>query len=233
LKSILFFIIAIFLFGIAFSQETKQDSLILKQDTLIVKQDTINPVPAEPINLDTLLRIINLNPFFTLQVDSTLIYDLQINKPSEFYFWYLKNAPIGVKIDKNTGLLYFKAEKSYFKSGKLKYDIPYKVEVGVQNLRDAKDRIEEGFTIMFYSTEVVISKLKPTIGNTVLLEEGDSIRFRVQCETGSFPVEQITINSMAGWFLTILSGKMILPARKSLCFSSLELTNSGTAIRQL
>jgi len=35
----------------------------------------------------------------------------------------------------------------------------YNVEVGVQNLRDAKDRIESGFTIMFYSTEVVVSKL--------------------------------------------------------------------------
>ncbi|MCF8214358.1 MAG: hypothetical protein K9I92_04330 [Chitinophagaceae bacterium] len=195
MKSLLVFITAFFLSGNLFSQEIKQDTLIVKKDTLIAKQDTIIPIPAEPINLDTLLRIINLNPFFTLQVDSTLMYDLQINKPSEFYFWYLKNAPIGVKIDKNTGLLYFKAEKSYFKSGKLKYDIPYKVEVGVQNLRDAKDRIEESFTIMFYSTEVVVSRLKPTIGNTVLLEEGDSIKFRVQCETGSFPVEQITINS--------------------------------------
>lgn len=177
-----------FLLGTAFSQETKQDTLIVKPDTLL-------PVTPEPINLDTTLRVINLNPFFTLQVDSTLFYDLQINKPAEFYFWYLKNAPIGVKIDRNTGLLYFKAEKSYFKSGKLKYDIPYNVEVGVQNLRDAKDRIESSFTIMFYSTEVVVSKLKPTIGNTVLLEEGDSVKFRVQCEEGSFPVEQITINT--------------------------------------
>lgn len=46
---------------------------------------------------------------------------------------------------------------------------------------------------MFYSTEVVVSKLKPTVGNVLLLEEGDSIKFRVQCEEGSFPVEQITI----------------------------------------
>jgi hypothetical protein len=67
------------------------------------------------------------------------------------------------------------------------------VEVGVQNLRDPKEKYESSFTIMFYSTEVVVSKLKPTVGNILLLEEGDSIKFRVQSEEGSFPVEQITI----------------------------------------
>ncbi len=107
----------------------------------------------------------------------------------------MKNAPVGVKIDRNSGLLYFKAEKSFFKSGKLKFDIPYSVEVGVQNLRDPKERFESSFTIMFYSTEVLVSKLKPTVGNLLLLEEGDSIRFRVQCEEGTFPIEQITINT--------------------------------------
>jgi hypothetical protein len=124
-----------------------------------------------------------------------LVYDLEINKPPHHFFWFLKNAPIGVKIDKNTGVLYFKADKSYFKSGKLKYDIPYKVEVGIQNLRDAAERTESSFTLLFYNTEVIVSKVKPTIGNTVQLEEGDSIQFRVQCEEGSFPIEQITINS--------------------------------------
>lgn len=168
------------------SQDIKQDTTVQKHDSLKVVSETI-------VNEDSVLRIINLNPFFTLQVDSTLIYDLQINKSSENYFWYLKNAPIGVKLDKSTGLLYFKAERSYFKSGKLKYDLPYKVELGVQNLRDAKDRFESSCTIMFYSTDVVVSKLKPTVGNALQLEEGDSIRFRVQCEEGSFPVEQITI----------------------------------------
>jgi hypothetical protein len=120
---------------------------------------------------------------------------LEINKPPQHYFWFLKNAPIGLKIDKNTGILYFKADKSFFKSGKLKYDIPYKVEVGIQNLRDAKEKAESSFSLLFYNTEVVISKLKPTIGGIVQLEEGDSLHFRVQCEEGSFPIEQITINS--------------------------------------
>lgn len=164
-----------------------------QSDTIIAKQDTVLTPDSEPLDTDTVLRVINLNPFFTIQVDSTLTYDFQINRPKANYFFYLKNAPIGVKLDKSTGLLYFKADKSYFKSGKLKYDIPYAVELGVQNLRNAEERFESSFTLLFYSTEVIVSKLKPTVGNLMYLEEGDSIRFRVQCEEGSFPVEQITI----------------------------------------
>ena len=164
-----------------------------QSDTIIIKQDTVLTPDSDPLDTDTVLRVINLNPFFTIQVDSTLTYDFQINRPKANYFFYLKNAPIGVKLDKSTGVLYFKADKSYFKSGKLKYDIPYAVELGVQNLRNAEERFESSFTLLFYSTEVIVSKLKPTVGNLMFLEEGDSIRFRVQCEEGSFPVEQITI----------------------------------------
>jgi len=186
LKRLLFSFLLILgiLFGNA--QETTTDTLKKAVDTLVL------PPTAAPFQ-DSILRIINLNPYFTVQVDSVLMYDLQINKPAENFYWFMKNAPIGVKIDRNSGLLYFKAEKSYFKSGKLKFDLPYTVEVGVQNLRDPKEKYESSFTIMFYSTEVVVSKLKPTVGNILLLEEGDSIKFRVQCEEGSFPVEQITI----------------------------------------
>jgi hypothetical protein len=168
------------------AQESTTDTLPTKTDSLLLDQ-------ASKPDLDSLLRIINLNPFFTLQVDSTLMYDLQINKPREQYFWFLKNAPVGVKIDRNTGLLYFKAERSFFRSGKLKYDQPYTVEIGVQNLRDATERVESSFTILFYNTEVIVSKLKPTIGENLPIQEGDSVRFRVQCEQGTFPVEQITI----------------------------------------
>jgi hypothetical protein len=85
---------------------------------------------------DSSLRIINLNPYFTLHVDSTLSYQLQINKNPENYFWYLKNSPIGLKINKDNGLLSFRAEKAYFLSGKLKYDVNYRVLIGVQNLSD-------------------------------------------------------------------------------------------------
>jgi hypothetical protein len=182
----LVFILSFILLKSVNAQELQADTIIVTHDTLI------NPI-GNSDSSDNLLRIVNLNPYFTIQVDSTLVYDFQINKPAENFFWYLKNAPVGVKLDKNKGILYFKADKSFFKSGKLKYDIPYSVELGVQNLRNAEERYESNFTMLFYSTEVNISKLKPTVGNLLFLEEGDSIRFRVQCEEGSFPVEQITI----------------------------------------
>lgn len=167
------------------AQEKSTDTIPpVKQDTLLL------PPKPDP---DSVLRITNLNPFFSLQVDSVLVYDLQINRPAENYFWYIKNAPVGVRIDKNTGILYFKADRGFFKSGKLKYDVPYKVELGVQNLRDATEKVESSCNLMFYSTEVLVSKLKPTVGSILNMEEGDSIRFRVQCEEGSFPIEQITI----------------------------------------
>src|SRR6516225_2684104 len=78
-------------------------------------------------NEDSTLRIINLNPYFTEHVDSNLSYQFEINRDQAKYYWYLKNSPVGLKIDKDNGLLTFKAEKSYFLSGKLKYDVPYKV----------------------------------------------------------------------------------------------------------
>src|ERR1700692_2014567 len=93
------------------------------------------PPPTDTVRKmeDTLLRIRNLNPFFTLHVDSTLSYKLEINKNPDQYFWFLKNSPVGLKINKDNGLLTFRAEKSYFLSGKLKYDYNYKVNLGVQN----------------------------------------------------------------------------------------------------
>src|SRR5260221_13625079 len=74
---------------------------------------------------DTLLRIINLNPYFNQHVDSSLSYQFEINKPAIDYYWYLKNSPAGLKVNKDNGLLTFKADKSYFLSGKLKFDYPY------------------------------------------------------------------------------------------------------------
>jgi hypothetical protein len=43
------------------------------------------------IKEDSVLRIRNLNPYITLHVDSTLFYELEINKDHGHYFWYLKN----------------------------------------------------------------------------------------------------------------------------------------------
>jgi hypothetical protein len=144
---------------------------------------------------DTVFRIRNLNPYFTLHVDSTLNYKLEINKDPSKYFWFLKNSPVGLKINKDNGLLTFKAEKSYFLSGKLKFDYEYKVNIGVQNLIDPKERIDTSFTILFFTTEITPSRLKPSVSNTLYIEEGDTISFKVECETGSFPIEEITFFS--------------------------------------
>ena len=149
-------------------------------------QDTSFQTPA----VDS-LRILDLNPYFTIHVDSTFNYKLQINRNPQDYFWYLKNAPVGLRINKEDGLVSFKADKSYFLSGKLKYDVNYTVWVGVQNLTDPAEKIDTNFTIVFYNTEIIPSKVKPTIANTVTVEEGQTVNFKVMCEPGNFPIEDI------------------------------------------
>lgn len=144
---------------------------------------------------DTALRIKNLNPYFTLHVDSTLKYQFLINKPQDDYYWFLKNSPVGLKINKDNGLLTFKAEKSYFLSGRLKYDFEYPVTMRVQNLDLPEDKVDTGFKILFYSTEIIKSRLKPTVTNTLFIEEGDTVSFKLQCENGNFPIEEITYMS--------------------------------------
>jgi hypothetical protein len=159
-------------------------------------QDATIPLPAA--NTDTVkkiedssLRIRNLNPYFTLHVDSTLNYKLEINKDESHYFWFLKNSPIGLRINKDNGLLTFKAEKSYFLSGKLKYDNPYKVSLAVQNLDNPKERVDTSFTIVFFTTDIITSRVKPTVSSTLFIEEGDTLSFKVECEDGSFPIQEI------------------------------------------
>ncbi|GAA4751805.1 hypothetical protein GCM10023229_35850 [Flavisolibacter ginsenosidimutans] len=144
---------------------------------------------------DIPLRIINLNPYFTLHVDSTLSYQLQINKNPDNYFWFLKNAPVGLKIGKDNGLITFRADKAYFLSGKLRYDVPYKVMAGVQNLNDPKERVDTSFSVVFFNTDIVPSKLKPTVYGNIWVEEGEPVSFRIMCETGSFPIESILMTS--------------------------------------
>jgi hypothetical protein len=161
-----------------------QDSLSLQTDTTAIPQ-------AEIYHPDSALRIVNLNPFFTLHVDSTLSYQLQVNKNPENYFWYLKNSPVGLRVNKDNGLLTFNANKSYFLSGRLKYDVNYKVNLGVQNLRDPNVKLDTTFTIVFYNTEIIPSIVKPQVLDSFQVEEGDTIRFKVLCETGSFPIESI------------------------------------------
>lgn len=158
-------------------------------------QDTIAVAPTVPMFVDTTLRITNLNPFFTLHVDSSLQYQLQINKNPDNYFWYLKNAPVGLRIGKDNGMISFKAEKAYFLSGRLKYDVTYKVALGVQNLYDPADKKDTSFNIVFFNTEIIRSEVKPTVSGNVWIEEAETITFKVLCETGSFPIESILMTS--------------------------------------
>lgn len=151
-------------------------------------------IPLAPAQeTDTVLRIRNLNPYFTIHVDSTLSYKFEINKDSLRYFWFLKNSPVGLRVNKDNGLLTFHAEKSFFLSGRLKYDFPYKVSIGVQNLDNPTDHIDTSFTVLFYNTEIIPSHVKPSVeGGNVVVQEGDTVNFAVQCDDGSFPIENIT-----------------------------------------
>ncbi len=165
-------------------------------DSIYMKHaDTVYMKLADTVYLkspDTALRIKNFTPYFTLHVDSTLHYNFEINKDPVDYYWYLKNPPVGLKIDKDNGLLHFKADKAFFLSGKLKYDKEYKVILGVQNLNDASDKLDTTFTLVFYNTDIIPSRLKPTVASELYLEEGDTLSFKIQCETGSFPIESLT-----------------------------------------
>jgi hypothetical protein len=150
------------------------------------------PLPLQDTtrNPDDTLRIRNLDPYFSLHVDSTLSYQLEINRDPGRYFFFMKDAPVGMKIKEN-GLITFRADKSYFLSGRLKYDVQYKVKIGVQNLDNPKDRIDTSFTIQFFTTDVIPSHVKPTVSSVLYMDEGDTINFRVQCETGTYPIESI------------------------------------------
>ncbi len=155
----------------------------------------LDTLPAVHHPADSMLRIKNLNPYFTLHVDSTLKYQLEINRKISQYYWFLKNSPVGLKINKDNGLLTFIAEKSFFLSGRLKYDFEYKVNLSVQNLEEPTDRIDTSFVLLFYSTEIITSKVKPTVTNTLYIDEGDTASFKIQCENGSFPIEEINFVS--------------------------------------
>jgi hypothetical protein len=182
-----------------FTAMTKKYALsILFAMSLASSVAQVQPVTdSVPVNIvaDSSLRIIDLNPYFTLHVDSVLSYQMQINKDQSKYYWYLKNSPLGLKLNKDNGLLSFKAEKNYFLSGKLKYDYQYKVNIGVQNLSNPNERVDTSFVIVFYNTEIIPSKLKPSISSTLTVEEGDTVVFKMQCEDGSFPIETITFFS--------------------------------------
>lgn len=143
------------------------------------------------LKTDTLLRISNIPPFITLAADSILKFQPIINKTGK-YFWYLRNAPIGLQINNEDGRITFKATKNYFLSGKLKYDYEYKVMLGVNKPNNPEEKLDTSFTLLFYNTEIIPSKIKLSISPIVSLEEGDTLNCKIQCETGSFPFENIT-----------------------------------------
>ena len=166
--------------------------ILLISSSIIFGQDKTDST-IKPINYaDSVLRIKNINPYFTLHVDSTLRYAFEINKDQSQYYWYLKNSPVGLKINKDNGVLTFKAEKSYFLSGRLKYDYEYKVNIGIQNLNNPVERIDTSIILLFYNTEIIASKIKPSVTSSIFIEEGDTISFKLQCDNGSFPIEEIT-----------------------------------------
>ncbi|MBO9201661.1 MULTISPECIES: hypothetical protein [Niastella] len=152
----------------------------------------VDTLPFVIDSAEVALRIKNLNPSFNVHVDSSLSYKLEINKDQSKYYWFLRNPPVGLRINKDNGLLTFKAEKSYFLSGKLKYDFQYRVNVGVQNLEVPSDHVDTAFYITFYNTDIIPSKVKPTVSSTLTIDEGDTVAFKIQCENGNFPIETIT-----------------------------------------
>ncbi|SDC05097.1 hypothetical protein [Niabella drilacis] len=162
-----------------------------------VTNDSVNLPTVSNIvrHADTALRIINLYPYFSLHVDSNLSYRLQINKPQKNYYWFLKDAPSGLRIDKDEGTLSFKSNKSLFMSGRLKYDTKYPVQIGVQSLSDPHDRVDTSFTISFYSTDIIFPRIKPSVVSPVYVEEGSKLSFNVLCDNGNFAIERILVTS--------------------------------------
>jgi hypothetical protein len=176
----LLFLVLVFSSSSAFAQIPTFHAPLQLQDTTAKPDDT--------------LRIRNLNPYFSLHVDSSLYYQLEINKDPGRYFFFMKDAPVGMKIKEN-GLITFRADKSYFLSGRLKYDVQYRVKIGVQNLDNPKDRVDTSFAIQFFTTDVIPSRVKPTVSSLLTIDEGDTINFRVQCEAGTYPIESINFFS--------------------------------------
>jgi hypothetical protein len=86
-------------------------------------------------------------------------------------------------------------EKSYFFSGKLKYDNEYRVNVGVQSLTNPKEKVDTSLTIVFYNTDIIPSRVKPSVSGILTVDEGETVNFKVQCEMGSFPIDNITFFS--------------------------------------
>ena len=69
------------------------------------------------------------------------------------------------------------------------------MRIGIQNLNYPQDKVDTFFTLVFYSTEIIPSRIKPTVSNDITIEEGDTLNFKLQCDAGSFPIESLTYYS--------------------------------------
>ncbi|GAB3009398.1 hypothetical protein GCM10027051_07950 [Niabella terrae] len=153
-----------------------------------------NPQPIVLADTSS-LRIVNFSPFFSLHSDSSLNYKFQINKNPKKYYWFLTDAPAGFKLDKDNGILSFKANKSLFLAGRLKYDKEYPVKFGVQSLSNPYDRLDTTLKVIFYSTDVIYPKIKPSVVSPVTIAEGSKLSFSILCENGNFPIDKILMSS--------------------------------------
>ncbi|WP_346238075.1 hypothetical protein ABDK00_003260 [Niabella insulamsoli] len=176
-------LVLILLFNLPSKAQVTPDSLMMQPLERIVRLN------------DTSLRIINFSPFFSLHVDSSLNYKFLLNKDPKKYYWYLKGAPVGFKIDKDNGTLSFRTNKSLFLTGRLKYDREYPVSFGVQNLSNPLDKLDTTLNVIFYSTDVVYPRIKPSVVSPVTINEGDMLSFNVLCENGNFPIDKILMSS--------------------------------------
>ena len=66
------------------------------------------------------------------------------------------------------------------------------MRLGIQNLNNPAEKVDTFFTLVFYNTEIIHSRIKPTVGSDLVIEEGDTLNFKLQCEDGSFPIESVT-----------------------------------------
>ena len=187
-RRILFFISFIFLVQVSIAQVN---------DTIPLANDTTRLEHITKPNVDTSLRIQNLNPYFSMHVDSSINYKLLINKTPSNYYWYLKNAPAGLTVDKDHGIIRVKSNKSLFLSGRVKYDYDYTVQIGVQSLIDPKDKVDTSFIITFYNTDVILPRIKPSVLSPIYVDEGNTINFNILCENGNFPITGILFSSSA------------------------------------
>lgn len=65
----------------------------------------------------------------------------------------------------------------------------------MQNLSDATEKVDTSFTLVFYSTEVLLPKVKPTVSGSLTVEEAQPVSFSILCEAGNFPIDDILFTS--------------------------------------